>query len=73
MLVFFCWQVEYREYVNQLLQDQVDPTYKQRMMEAFNKLTPPSLNMTINRESKIKFMEGFNEFMINVRGFMCVK
>ncbi|VDI81588.1 Hypothetical predicted protein [Mytilus galloprovincialis] len=68
-----CYQNEYREYVNHLLEGQREPAYKQRMLEAFNKLTPPTLNMTVNRESRIKFMESFNEFMINVRGFLCVK
>ena len=43
------------------------------MLEAFNKLTPPSLQLTVNRDNKVKFMENFNEFMIDVRGFLCVK
>ncbi|XP_069125670.1 exportin-4-like isoform X1 [Argopecten irradians] len=68
-----CHQEQYRELVNQLLQAQTDPTYKQRLLEAFNNLTPPTLTMTINRQSKIAFMHNFDQFLTNVRGFLCVK
>ncbi|XP_061176526.1 exportin-4-like [Saccostrea echinata] len=68
-----CHQDGYRELVNQLLQHQTDPQYRERLLEAFTNLTPPSLNMTINRTSKIAFMSNFGNFLINVRGFLCVK
>lgn len=69
----FFFQDGYRDLVNQLLQHQTDPMYRQRLLEAFNNLTPPSLNMAINRVSKIAFMNNFGNFLINVRGFLCVK
>lgn len=68
-----CHQDGYRDLVNQLLQHQTDPMYRQRLLEAFNNLTPPTLNMAINRVSKIAFMNNFGNFLINVRGFLCVK
>ncbi|XP_041355105.1 exportin-4-like [Gigantopelta aegis] len=68
-----CHQDQYRDLVNQLLQNQMEPDYKQRLLEAFNNLTPPTLNMTINRHSKITFMHNFDQFLINVRAFLCVK
>ncbi|KAL5009683.1 hypothetical protein ScPMuIL_011988 [Solemya velum] len=68
-----CHQDQYRETVNQLLENQTDPVFKQRLLEAFNNLTPPSLRMTITRQSKLAFMQNFDQFMINVRGFLCVK
>ncbi|KAK3098488.1 hypothetical protein FSP39_019964 [Pinctada imbricata] len=66
-------QEEYRELVNQLLHRQTDTTYQQRLLEAFNNLTPPTLTLTINRNSKITFMQNFDQFLINVRGFLCVR
>ncbi|KAL3883791.1 hypothetical protein ACJMK2_030022 [Sinanodonta woodiana] len=68
-----CHLEQYRSLVNQLLDSHTDPLYKQRLIEAFNNLTPPSLEMTINRHSKIQFMEFFDQFLVNVRGFLCVR
>ncbi|KAJ8315064.1 hypothetical protein KUTeg_007214 [Tegillarca granosa] len=68
-----CHQEQYKHLVNELLQNQVEPSIKERLLEAFNNLTPASLNMTINRQSKIAFMQNFDQFLINVRGFLCVR
>ncbi|KAK6169678.1 hypothetical protein SNE40_020678 [Patella caerulea] len=68
-----CHQDQYRELVNQLLQSQIEEQYKQRLLVAFNNLTPPTLTMTINRQSKIAFMQNFDQFLVNVRGFLCIK
>ncbi|XP_050392474.1 exportin-4 [Patella vulgata] len=68
-----CHQDHYRELVNQLLQSQIEEQYKQRLLVAFNNLTPPTLTMTINRQSKIAFMQNFDQFLVNVRGFLCIK
>ncbi|ESO89303.1 hypothetical protein LOTGIDRAFT_106479, partial [Lottia gigantea] len=68
-----CHQDQYKELVNQLLQSQLEDQYKQRLLVAFNNLTPSTLTMTINRQSKIAFMHNFDQFLVNVRGFLCVK
>ncbi|XP_071113997.1 exportin-4-like [Haliotis cracherodii] len=68
-----CHQEQYRDLVNRLLQNQQEEEYKQRLLEAFNNLTPPSFNMTISRHTKIAFMHNFDQFLTNVRGFLCVK
>ena len=68
-----CHQEEYRHLVNEILASHIEDAYKQRLLEAFNNLTPPSLTMTVNRHSKLMFMENFNNFLIDVRGFLCVK
>ena len=68
-----CHQDEYRQLVNEILASHIEQAYKERLLEAFNNLTPPSLTMTLSRHNKLMFMENFNHFLIDVRGFLCVK
>ncbi|CAG5123634.1 unnamed protein product [Candidula unifasciata] len=67
-----CNQDLYKDLVNQLIQIQPEE-YKQRLLQAFNELTPPSLQLCITRQNKITFKANFDVFLNNVRGFLCIK
>ncbi|XP_059177669.1 exportin-4-like isoform X2 [Physella acuta] len=67
-----CNQDLYRDLVNQLIQVQPEE-YKQRLLQAFNELTPQSLQLSITRQNKITFRANFDMFLNNVRGFLCVR
>ena len=66
------FQDTYRELVNYLVESQTDPTNKQRLMEAFRKLTD-ELPMSAERIYRIKFRENFEKFVVEVRGFLFIK
>ena len=66
------FQDTYRELVNYLVDSQTDPTNKQRLMEAFRKLTE-ELPMSAERIYRIKFRENFEKFVVEVRGFLFIK
>ncbi|CAI9742263.1 exportin-4-like isoform X1 [Octopus vulgaris] len=68
-----CHQEKYRMLVSELLYSQELPAYKERLLAAFNQLTPATLKLTINRQNKIAFLQNFEQFLINVRGILCVK
>ncbi|CAL1532791.1 unnamed protein product [Lymnaea stagnalis] len=67
-----CSQELYKDLVNQLIQVQPEE-YKNRLLQAFNELTPQSLQLTITRQNKITFRANFDVFLNNVRGFLCVR
>ena len=69
-MIFF--QDTYRELVNYLVESQTDPNNKQRLMEAFRKLTE-DLPMSAERIYRIKFRENFEKFVVEVRGFLFIK
>ena len=52
---------------------QPNDDYKERLIEAFKKLTPPTLPLSLNRRHKIQFRRNFEEFLTAVKGFMCIK
>ena len=66
------FQDTYRELVNYLVESQTDPNNKQRLMEAFRKLTE-DLPMSAERIYRIKFRENFEKFVVEVRGFLFIK
>ena len=68
----FFFQDTYRELVNYLVESQTDPNNKQRLMEAFRKLTE-DLPMSAERIYRIKFRENFEKFVVEVRGFLFIK
>ena len=70
---FALFQPRYQELVNDLLSRQSDPAYYQRLAEAFHELTPAGRQLSLDRQGKITFMTSFDKFLINVRGFLCVK
>lgn len=72
MSYFLTFQDTYRELVNYLVESQTDPTNKQRLIEAFRKLTD-ELPMSAERIYRIKFRENFEKFVVEVRGFLFIK
>ncbi|XP_052239002.1 exportin-4-like isoform X2 [Dreissena polymorpha] len=68
-----CHTDQYQHLVHEILESHINQAYKSRLLEAFNNLTPPTLALTVNRHNKLIFMENFNSFLINVRGFLCVR
>ena len=67
------FQEKYRQLVNELLIQQHDASYYERLAEAFNSLTPPDIHLNIDRPNKLAFMQKFDKFLVSVRGFLCVK
>ncbi|KAH9500213.1 Exportin-4 [Bulinus truncatus] len=67
-----CNQELYKDLVNQLIQVQPEE-YKNRLLQAFNELTPQTLQLSITRQNKIAFRTNFDVFLNNVRGFLCVR
>ncbi|KAK2170788.1 hypothetical protein NP493_1142g00027 [Ridgeia piscesae] len=68
-----CHQQTYQTLVNSLLSKQSNGATYQRLVEAFSALTSNEIQLKIDRVNKNGFMENFDEFLKNVRGFLCVK
>ena len=71
-LVCFLFQDTYQELVKYLIESQTDPGNRQRLMEAFRKLTL-ELPMSAERLYRIRFRENFEKFVVEVRGFLLIK
>ena len=69
---FFFTQDTYHELVKYLIESQTDPGNRQRLMEAFRKLTL-ELPMSAERIYRIRFRENFEKFVVEVRGFLLIK
>ena len=69
----FPLQEKYEQYVRELISHQTEAVAQQRLLEAFSALTPASLPLTPERRHRIQFLSNFDHFLINVRGFLCVK
>ncbi|XP_005108222.1 exportin-4 [Aplysia californica] len=67
-----CNQELYKNLVNELIQMQPEE-YQSRLLQAFNELTPPTLPLSISRQNKITFRSSFDSFLVNVKGFLCVR
>ena len=68
----FFTQDTYHELVKYLIESQTDPGNRQRLMEAFRKLTL-ELPMSAERIYRIRFRENFEKFVVEVRGFLLIK
>ncbi|CAH1799119.1 unnamed protein product, partial [Owenia fusiformis] len=68
-----CNQAKYNELVHHLISEQSEELYSKRLVDAFNELTPPGEKLSLERRAKIKFIERFEKFVLNVRGFLCVR
>ena len=71
-LICFLFQDTYQELVKYLIESQTDPGNRQRLMEAFRKLTL-ELPMSAERLYRIRFRENFEKFVVEVRGFLLIK
>ncbi|XP_071818411.1 exportin-4-like isoform X2 [Apostichopus japonicus] len=68
-----CNKDKYSILVNTILNSQSEPAVCQRLIEAFNELTPPGMQMTINRQEKFKFQKRLEKFLLNVRSLLTVR
>jgi len=59
--------------VESLVASQTNGDHKGRLIEAFKKLTPPTLSLSLSRRNKLQFRKNFEDFLTAVKGFMCIK
>lgn len=67
-----CYQEQYQQLVNTLIQTQTDPMIAERLSVAFTSLTQ-NIPLTCERMPKLKFRDNFDKFISNVHGFLLVK
>lgn len=67
-----CYQDEYQQLTQSLIQMQTDPLTAERLAAAFNQLTL-NVPLTCERVPKLKFRDNFEKFVANVQGFLLVK
>ncbi|CAM1154707.1 Uncharacterised protein g11366 [Pycnogonum litorale] len=67
-----CFQADYKELVEQLLQQQTDDIYRQRLTTAFNDLTN-GVELKTNRQNRLLFRDKFEKFIVEVQGILCIK
>ena len=74
-LLICCHQQEYLKLANNLIAQQhvTDENFKQRLISAFEVLTPPGLQLTPNRLSLKQFRKNIEIFLQDVKGFLCIK
>ena len=68
-----CHQPLYETLVNELLAQHANSATYQRLVEAFAALTGNRLELKIDRLNRTRFMQNFDHFLVDVRGFLCVK
>lgn len=67
-----CYKEQYQSYVQNLIQSQSDPLNAERLASAFTELTS-NIELKPERLCKLKFREKFDNFIVNVQGFLLVK
>lgn len=68
-----CHQAYYTELVRNLLAQQADHMVGQRLLQAFNQLTPSDMKLSLDRANKVHFRKSLDVFLGSVKGFLCVK
>ncbi|XP_020912207.1 exportin-4 [Exaiptasia diaphana] len=68
-----CNQEYYSELVRDLLAQQTDPVVTQRLLAAFNTLTPNDMRVSLDKTSKTRFRRSLDSFLTNVKGFLFTK
>jgi len=68
-----CHQMYYTELVRSLLAQQTDQVVCQRLLDAFNQLTPSNMKLSLDRMNKVRFRKSLDAFLACVKGFLCVK
>jgi len=63
----------YTELVRSLLAQQTDQVVCQRLLDAFNQLTPSNMKFSLDRMNKVRFRKSLDAFLACVKGFLCVK
>jgi len=74
-LLICCHQEEYLKLANNLIAQQhvTDENFKNKLIKAFEVLTPSSLQLTPNRKSLKEFRKNIEIFLQDVKGFLCIK
>ncbi|XP_047129272.1 exportin-4 isoform X1 [Hydra vulgaris] len=74
-LLICCHQEEYLMLANDLIAQQhvTNETFRLKLTEAFNILTPNNLKLSPNRQSLRQFRKNLEVFLQNVKGFLCFK
>ncbi|XP_046399517.1 exportin-4-like [Ischnura elegans] len=67
-----CYQDDYQQMVQDLINSQTDPSVAQRLAGAFTDLTT-GLVLNTERQNRLKFKDNFEKFITNVHGFLLVK
>ncbi|XP_038715218.1 exportin-4 [Tripterygium wilfordii] len=69
--LILCEQSLYQSFGNELIERQVNPTFKARLANAFQNLTSSNqLSSTLNRMNYQRFRKNLNNFLVEVRGFL---
>lgn len=68
-----CHQAYYTELVRSLLSQQTDQIVCQRLLQAFNQLTPSDMKLSLDRANIVHFRKSLDVFLGSVKGFLCVK
>ena len=63
----------YTELVRNLLSQQTDQVVCQRLLHAFNQLTPSDMKLSLDRVNRVQFRKSLDVFLGSVKGFLCVK
>ena len=63
----------YTQLVRNLLAQQTDQVVCQRLLDAFNQLTPSDMKLSLDRVNKTQFRKSLDVFLGSVKGFLCVK
>lgn len=71
--ILFTVQMYYTELVRNLLAQQTDRVLGQRLLDAFNQLTPSNMKLSLDRLNKMQFRKSLDLFLRSVKGFLCVK
>ncbi|XP_069695986.1 exportin-4-like isoform X2 [Periplaneta americana] len=67
-----CYQDDYQQLVQGLLNSQQDQVVGERLAKAFTELTT-NLALNTERQNRVKFRDNFEKFIVNVHGFLLVK
>lgn len=67
-----CYQENYKQLVERLIQLQTDPLIAERLSMAFYNLTL-HIELDCKRMSKLSFRDRFDKFVANVHGFLLIK
>ncbi|KAJ8667435.1 hypothetical protein QAD02_009098 [Eretmocerus hayati] len=67
-----CYQEQYQQLVQTLINEQQDQATAQRLANAFQELTS-NLELNTQQVNRLKFRDNFDKFIIEIQGFLMVK
>lgn len=66
-------QTRYQQLVHHLLAAHANSCYHERLSKAFAMLTGPVDQLSYTRTNRVQFMHNLEQFLVDVRGFLCVR